>query len=228
MAFTQGKDPDEVTGYESFKRIRPRYDMLRCRYTFLMQPDDSIVVVPAFGLSKLPKFLLVSDWRVESRRDAVFQAISRDTFDPRESVILERRPPGWTQPTWSPWNEAKGTIHILRSSTDWEEVEVTLDKPAILLETDLYTPNWHVRSLAGSSQGHYELIPANYILRGIPLNAGTHRLRIEYRPIAYVVGKWVSLASLAAFIGLCVAWGVRRRHIQKKCPLKDLNLQPSD
>jgi hypothetical protein len=124
---------------------------------------------------------------------------------------LERRPQGWSTPEKGALNDAPSEIHILRESTNWQEVEVTLAKPAILLQTDLYSPNWHVYALPGSSQSEYELIPANYILRGVPLQAGTHRLRIEYRPTGFVVGKWISLASLAAFFALTVVWCVHRR-----------------
>jgi hypothetical protein len=185
--------------------------MLRCKCALLTQPNGSLVVAATPELKPLPKFLLVSNWQIEAQRDAVFAAISSKSFDPRKTVVLERRPRGRAGPDRSAPNDPAGTIRILDERTDWEEVEVKLTKPAILLETDLYTPNWHVYALPGSSQSQYELIPANYILRGIPLEAGTHRLRIEYRPTAFVVGKWVSLTSLAAFLGLAGFWGIRRR-----------------
>jgi hypothetical protein len=187
--------------------------MLRCKCALLTQADGSMVVFATPNLAPLPRFLLVDDWRVEPHRDVVFDTICTDKFDPRKTVILERRPIGWTAPEKTVSTDAGGTISILRESTDWQEVEVTLRKPAVLLETDLYTPNWHVYALPGSSQSDYELIPANYILRGIPLAAGLHRLRIEYRPTAFVVGKWVSLVSLASFIALAVFWGIRRRKV---------------
>jgi hypothetical protein len=211
MAFSQGGNPDIVTGYQAFRTVPRRFDMLRCKCALLTQPDGSLVVAATPELAPLPKFLLVNNWRVEPQRDAVFAAISSNSFNPRETVILERRPVGRSAPEKSASTDAAGTIRILGESTDWQEVEVALAKPAILLETDLYTPNWHVYALPGSSQSEYELIPANYILRGIPLDAGLHRLRIEYRPTGFVVGKWVSLASLAAFLGLATFWSVRCR-----------------
>ena len=214
MAFTQGDNPDQVTGYQVFKSLHPRYDLLRCKYVLYPQPDDTQKVVEVLGA--LPKFLLIADWRVVEKRDEVFATINRPEFNPRQSVLLERQPAGWpaaTAAAVAPALEKAERISILRESTDWQEVEVTLAKPAILLQTDLYTPNWHVYALPGSAQTAYELIPGNYILRAIPLQAGTHRLRIEYRPMKFVVGKWVSLISLALFALLLAAWSSRiRRH----------------
>ena len=224
MAFTQGDDPDTVTGYQAFKKLHPRFDMLRCKYVLMPQADGSRQVIEQKGA--LAKFLLVSAWKVEAKRDAVFAAISREDFDPRRSVLLERAPAGWplgsvereerkngktTAPAQDQEIENRQSkIEILKESTDWQEVEVTLPQPAILLQTDLYTPNWHVYALPGSAQTTYEIIPANYILRAIPLQAGTHRLRIEYRPAKFIIGKWVSLASLALFVAL-VGWWTGRK-----------------
>ncbi len=44
------------------------------------------------------------------------------------------------------------------------------------------------------------MLPANYVLRAIPLGAGTHRLRLEYCPRGFRVGVWVSVAALAAWL----------------------------
>ncbi len=219
LAFTQGENPDEVTGYQQFRKLHPRFDLLRCKFVLIPQPDGSRKIMEAFN--PLPRFLLLTDWRAVEKRDDVFAEISRLEFDPRQTVLLERPPaPDWVAAAAAPAppeladpkskiqnpKSAPGTVRLLRETTNWQEVEVTLSQPAILLQTDLFTPNWHVYALPGSSQTHYELIPADYILRSVPLLAGTHRLRIEYRPTAFVTGKWVSLASLALFAGIAAVW----------------------
>jgi hypothetical protein len=209
LAFTQGNDPEMVTGYQVFKNMHPRFDLLRCKYVLFPHQDGTRRIVETPG--GLPKFLLVTDWRVVEKRDEVFTAISRPEFNPRHSVLLERNPAGWPAPSGAVPDTAgqPGQVRILRESTNWQEVEVTLAKPAILLQTDLYTPNWHVYAVPGSAQAAYELIPADYILRAVPLKPGTYRLRIEYRPGKFVVGRSVSLATLAMFAVLFGFWGFR-------------------
>ena len=98
MAYSQGGNPDDVTGYQRFTTIHRRFDMLRCKYVLLQKPDRSLTVVPSSGLAPLPKFLLIDNWRVDTHRDSVLKEISGTTFNPRQTVVLERLPLGWTLP----------------------------------------------------------------------------------------------------------------------------------
>jgi uncharacterized membrane protein YfhO len=74
-----------------------------------------------------------------------------------------------------------------------------------LLITDSYSRGWRALALPGSTQARYEVMPANYCLRAIPLAAGHHLLRLEYSPLGFRVGKVISIAALAVFIVL-TAW----------------------
>ena len=214
LAWTQGDDPNAVTGYQAFRRVHPRFDLMRCRY-FLIPKEQAMeaVEIP----NPLPRFLLVPEYRaVAGGRDAVFAELSHPEFDPRQTVILEQTPaPEWQTSNPEPGSRTEspaptGQIRLLRESTDWQEMEVSLPRPAIFLQTDLYTPSWMITALPGSSQSRYELLPADYILRGIPLSAGTHRFRIEYRPQGFVVGQWLSVTSLLLLGVLALFWGWRR------------------
>ena len=71
--------------------------------------------------------------------------------------------------------------------------------PAILLVTDNYAQGWKASGLPGSSQQQYEVMPANYCLRGIPMAAGTHKLLLEYVPPGWLAGKRISGISLLVF-----------------------------
>ena len=52
------------------------------------------------------------------------------------------------------------------------------------------------------------MLPADYVLRAIPLEAGDHSIRLEYRSPAFTIGKWVSLLSLIAYgVAIAVALG---------------------
>ena len=43
----------------------------------------------------------------------------------------------------------------------------------------------------------------------VPLAAGHHRLRLEYRPAAFTVGKWISLAACLLYVGAWLPGGAR-------------------
>jgi hypothetical protein len=63
-----------------------------------------------------------------------------------------------------------------------------------------------------SHQDRYTVMPADYTLMAIPLSAGKHLLRLDYAPDGYVIGRWISLGAIGAYLA-CVAmlWRVRRR-----------------
>ena len=200
MAFTQGRNPETATEYQEFPRIHPLFKMLRNRYVPISEEGK-------IGFEEIPSVLsrleLIQDWVLLPQRDRIFAAMNHPSFDPRQQVILE------TAPDPAPVKgRATGTATVTEEGTDYLIVEANLPAPAILLITDNYSSGWRAVALPGSSQEHYDLLPANYILRAVPLGAGNHRLRIEYEPLGYRIGKWISLVSLMSFAGL-ITWNLK-------------------
>ena len=211
MAWTQGIAPDSATQYVNFQGIDPLYTMLRLRYVFVPgQKGLQLVESPAKPMERVQ---LVGRCRVIGQRDAIFHALRAPDFDPRKEVILETPPS--VEPVAS---SVPGTARVTASSTDWLEVEADAVSPAILLITDAYTPAWRAVALPESSQPHYQLLPANYALRAVPLAAGHHHVRIEYAPQAFTLGKWVSIGAWVAFLGSVLGWfGWRKKSAVATC-----------
>ncbi len=196
MTWTQGGNPDQATQYVNFAGIDPLYAMLRLRYAFATGPTG--LQVAEMETPPLPHFQLVRNYRVLRSRDAIFAAMHNQNFDPRREVILEREP--FPRPSGSLLpNEIDKMIQIVRSTTDDFLIEANLPQPMILTMTDPWTPAWRAVAASGSAQTAYDLQPANYILRAVPLAAGHHRFRVEYAPRAFQIGKWVSLISLVCY-----------------------------
>jgi hypothetical protein len=196
MDFAEGIDFD-ATPYEqkpkSFDSNALR--MLRCRY--LLSPEGRLVAeVPG----ALPRMLLVNRFRVMTNYHDVFSTLTNADFKMEEEVILESRPDPLPQP-----GGEKGAVTLLESSTDYLKIEADVSAPALLLITDSYSRGWRALALPGSAQSRYEVMPANYCLRAIPLAAGRHLLRVEYSPLGFRAGKAVSMLALAVFLFL-TAW----------------------
>lgn len=200
MAFTQGRDPDGATQYVEFARFNPLYRMLRLRYVFLPRESD-VQVQEVSGY--LPHLLLIQEARVIRGRDRIFAALGGD-FDPSSQVILESLPRPQPVPSGN-----KGSARIVAEDSDQLTIEADVPSPSILLITDGYSPGWRAVALDGSEQQRYQIMPANYILRAVPLAAGRHRFRVEYRPAAFVAGAWISCVAFLIFIALA-AWNWRR------------------
>ena len=173
MAFTQGQPPEGADQYVEFSRFHPLYAMLRWRYAFLANKDGDRVLT---GNAVMPQLQLIQEYRAISGRDEILQAMDSPSFDPRQQVILETEPNLVPQPSTE-----KGTVTLIDSSANQLTVEADLPHPAILLITDAYSNGWRARPLDGSAQPTYDVLPANYVLRAIPLLQGHHHIRIEYR-----------------------------------------------
>lgn len=204
MAYTQGKNPDNADTYLRIENYHRLFSMLRLRY---------IISGTGNGLSfqetadYMPRLNLIQDWTVVSTRDAIFQEMDKTNFNPRKLVILEKDP-GFS-PATSGTNAAGG---VIESPDDSSLIKVDSPVPAMLLITDNYSKGWRATPLPGSTQSNYQIMPANYTLMAIPLNAGRHYLRLEYKPAVYVIGKWISLASLAIYLSVIMLlfWKSRR------------------
>jgi len=193
ITWTQGGDPNNATLYVKFTRFDPLYTMLRLRYVFGQHANE--VETAEAPIPPMPHLQLISNYRVLQNRDAIFDALRSDTFDPTREIILESEP----EPKPAP-NENPGVATIVASSTDWLTIEADVNQPSILLITDVYTPAWRAVPLPGSAQSKYELLPANYILRAVPLAAGHHHLRVEYAPREFAIGTWISLVAGVLFL----------------------------
>jgi hypothetical protein len=202
MTFTQGYSPEEATQNVGFAKWHKLYKMLRCRFSFIPE-GNKITIYEAEHV--LPRLQLIQNYIILRDRDQIFRMMADDSFDPRQKVILESLPD--PQPVIS---EERGTATVVDSSTDYLIIEADIPHPSILLITDAYSRGWRARALPGSSQTEYRVMPANYVLRAIPLFAGHHRIRVEYLPLPFQIGKWVSVMALVIYT-ILTGWHIRRR-----------------
>lgn len=204
IAHTQHINPDDITQNMQISQPSQLFRMLRLKYVFLLK-DNHMQVITA--PSPMDRAMLLYDYKVIKQRDAIFNAMDAVSFDPSKSVILESKP---TPAPVLATQENKGAVHIVNSSTDEITFEADLSSPAILLVTDVYSKNWRVRALEGSTQTNYNVMPANYTLIGIPLSAGHHYFQLEYMPAAFQRGMWISIMSLVMFLAI-LGWDIFRR-----------------
>ena len=154
--------------------------------------DSSGAVSGAPACVPLPQFSLIANAKVIPK-NKVLAAINSPSFKPATEVILES-PPN-PAPTTNPvQSSAVGTL--LDKGPGYYVLRFELPTPAILLNTDAYAPGWTVTPLEPSPQQTYEVMPADYVLRAIPLAAGHHKFRLEYVPPLFSLGKFVSITTL--------------------------------
>ncbi len=92
-------------------------------------------------------------------------------------------------------------VRTVERSRHHQEYEVELDGEGLFLCTEQHFPGWQVE-VNGQER---EVLRVNSIFRGVFLTAGTHRVRFEYRPESWRLGKLLGglgLLALVAGLGL--------------------------
>ena len=198
MQLAQGQDPDAVlSGLQLFRLPEKLLALLGVEQ--LVDPNSQRVLAVA---GALPRLQLLTAYEVHTGRDAIVQRLLTPGFNPRSSVILEQDPvPEPSSSVVSP-DQGDGdldgsTVTLLAEGTDFMQVEVRLSAPKLLVLRENYSRYFRVTPLSSSPQEHYQVLPANYVHRAIPLAAGSHTLRIEYVPPFF---SWAISVSCVALL----------------------------
>ncbi|MEO6845661.1 MAG: hypothetical protein ABI443_00230 [Chthoniobacterales bacterium] len=208
LFFTQGLDPNQASQYLEIHGSHPLLSLLRTH--FILPNDKGVYNMPG-TTQPYPHFFVVSSYKVIPKRDAIFTTLNELSFDPKSEVILE------SEPDPKPGDHAaKGTVDIIDSSNDHWTLDINTDQPVILVMTDAYSKDWHANALPGSAQKHYNILPADYTLRSIPLSAGHHLIRIEYIPSGFYFGIVVTLVTLAALASFIFIPSLRKQFLFAK------------
>jgi hypothetical protein len=206
MAYSQGmtnsKQLDELVDQPPFHQLPPyAFVMLRYRYMFARTPQP--VAIPAQALP-MKRLTLIGAAKVSANRDDVLRTVFDPAFNPRSTVVLE------DQPSPAPEGD-RGFAEVVKEDTDSVEISADTPQATILLVTDAYSTGWRARELSGDEQHSYNVIPANWMLRAIPLSKGHHHFVMEYSPKEWRVGKWISLICLPIYLGVA-GMTLRRRY----------------
>lgn len=192
MQFSQGGSLEASAHEVPFKPVfHPWFAMLGCRYVIdSRKPELWINEAPAY----LPRFVLVPNYRVVTDPVERFNQMLAPTFDPRDVVLLE------SQPDPAPKPFSAGNVSLLSEATDELRLEVNVDAPCLLLIADAYAKDWKAVGVGDSVQSDYTVMPANHVLRAIPLRPGLHRIHMIYDPAAWTFGRYAALLSVPAFM----------------------------
>jgi hypothetical protein len=133
---------------------------------------------------------------------AALAALGSGSFDPDEIVVIEGDLPD-VDAACLGVNTA-GSVTWIESTPGRLTLEVEADRAGWLLLSDAWYPGWTVR-VDGAAQPVYR---ADYLFRGVAVQAGSHRVEFEYQPVTLWLGALLSLVALAGIGGL---WFFSRR-----------------
>ncbi|MGH7896172.1 MAG: hypothetical protein ACREQL_15995, partial [Candidatus Binatia bacterium] len=150
----------------------------------------------------LPRAYVVYRARRAPPPAELLAAIADESFDPLVESYVEGDP-GFTLADDPPTRGE--AAHIAVDGEGAVEVDATLARAGLVVLADAFYPGW--RATVDGTPGR--ILPTNHLFRGVPVPAGVHRVRFEYRPTSVVLGAVASVAGWGAIALLALR--ARRR-----------------
>jgi hypothetical protein len=152
----------------------------------------------------LPRAFVVGAQRVVEGKDEALAATTALGSDARRVAVTEEPVPG--VPREGDGGAAPaGAARI----ADYEDERVVVEADAraggLLVLTDVHFPGW--RAEVDGEPADVERV--DYLLRGVRIPAGSHRVEFVYEPLSWRIGWIVSLLAIASVAAVAVA-GARR------------------
>src|SRR5262249_30223915 len=171
-------------------------------------PDRFQLIYEADGVriyrdpTAFPRAFLVQRAEVVAESSGELERLASPDFDLRTTALLER-PPSLSLSAQS--GGPAGTATIVHYAPDQVVVDVDAPVASILVLTDQYYPGWEAE-VDGTPT---EIMVTDYVFRGVPVNAGRHRVVFHFVPRSFRHGLWV--AALGSMLALGVLFAVPGR-----------------
>lgn len=149
----------------------------------------------------LPRVWLVTEAEALDGREVWrrIRGLSQHSFDPRRTALIEIEPhklPRLTGAALAPGSFAR----LTRYEPNGLVIETNADQPTILIVSEMHYPGW-VALVDGVKTAIHT---TDFLLRGVALSPGAHRVEMRYRAPAARNGALISLLSLLWLGGLAV------------------------
>ncbi len=161
------------------------------------------------NVGALPRVWLSGSQRVVgSEQEALEAVVSADGTDPLRTVITESELPGIPRlEAGQPAPGVPGAARLQRYDAERVSIAARATRPSLLVLSDVHYPGWKAR--VDGEDAKVERV--NYLLRGVALEPGRHRVELRYEPLSWRIGWIVSLVTLLGLLVTVVLSARRRR-----------------
>ena len=144
----------------------------------------------------LPRVYLVSNFAVIQNTDNILKRLFDQTFDFKNSVILEENPNlNFTQEK----PQISKTV-ITEYKENNASIKTSSDSNQMLILSDNFYPGWK----AFVDDKETKIYRANYTFRAVEVPKGKHLVRFSYEPNSFKIGVVISIVSTIIYIIIAV------------------------
>jgi hypothetical protein len=192
--------PDQELG-QAHRDTRPNLTLLgllnaRFLATEFPMDDEDLTLLKVIGRTHvyeneraLPRAFVVGQVKVVSDEEKILSEVA--LFNPKKLAILEEKP-NWTMDVPSLFQKAEVTSYVPNKIV----VQADLSTPGLLVLSEIWYPGWRAYDNGQEVKVHR----ANYLLRGVYLEAGRHTVEFVYDPLSVKVGLWVSAGAVLGLV----------------------------
>jgi hypothetical protein len=161
-------------------------------------PDGSEVVLE--NRRVMPKAWLVPSVLTVSQPQQALGVMQNPQFDLRQFAVVESPPTLAMADPGAAVTAAVGSVQITRYEGEKIDLSATNTANAMLVLGEKYYKGWQAK-VDGKPA---EIQRTNYILRGVYLTPGTHKVEFRFDPLPFKIGKYLTLASFVLFFVMIV------------------------
>jgi hypothetical protein len=140
----------------------------------------------------LPHAWVVHDVRTVPK-DQILTVLQSGTIDPRQTALVES-----AAPAVQPATGGDEAVTFTSYKPDEMSLTVTANSDGFLVLSEIYAPGWN----AYVDGKRVDILATDYVLRGIPISAGTHTVELRYELRTLTIGFWVSIVTGILVLGL--------------------------
>lgn len=178
--------PDPLPNDSLFTLDFPPYNQFYNKLTPVFTGFDGTSVYR--NETALPRAWFVDAVQKVAPADSILPLLRSESFDPRRLAFVETDLKDIQKPDSARVTQTTAEMHKLA-------YDVYTDKPAFLVLSEVYYPAGWKATLDGKE---IPIHAANYILRGLQIPAGAHKLELTFAPESYKTSVRLSFIGLLA------------------------------
>jgi hypothetical protein len=156
------------------------------------------------NLRVLPRAYMVYRAELVNGDTRALRAVMSPDFDPATEIVL-RRGTGAT-PLETSVPEEVSSVAVVDRGPNHLDFHVDTPREGYLYVSEMWLPGW-VAYVDGQRQ---DVAKANYTFRAVRVPAGSHEVRMAYKPPSWYVGLAVSASTLCGLVVWAIWGGVHR------------------
>lgn len=152
----------------------------------------------------LPRAYLVGAYRVNQEKQKIIDTLFSDSFDARNTVLLEERPTELNDFS----NDKLAQVQITKYSPNKVIIHTNAKTNTLLFLSDTFFPGWKV----SIDEKNGKIYRANYTFRAVPVAAGEHEVVFSYAPFLFSLGLSISFVTSLVLLGIYLGIYAVKRH----------------